>query len=222
MQIKPSILCCLLSVLILNFPTAHSEDSFNWWDWYSNGTSSGTTNLPPTITGDPPASVIAGQGYSFTPTVSDPERAPLLFSIVNLPSWASFNQLNGTLYGTPSSTNTGLYEGIQISVSDGVNSASLGPISIMVNRTGTALLSWKIPTSRADGTALSLSEIDGFRIYMGQSNNQMSLIMDLNDNSATSYSITDLKIGTYYFAVTTYDTEGNESTFSNIADKTIL
>ena len=179
-------------------------------------------DLAPSISGDPAFEVNAGQLYSFTPTASDPEGSLLTFNITNLPGWANFNLSDGTLSGIPSSADVGLYEGIVITVFDGTNSASLGPISIRVNGTGSATLSWAIPSARTDGTSLSMSEIDGYKIYMGESNTQLDLIMDLNKSTTTTYTVTDLASGTYYFSVTTYDIQGNESAFSNIADKTIL
>jgi hypothetical protein len=40
---------------------------------------------------------------------------------------------------------------------------------------------------------------------------------------ATSYTVTDLEIGTtYFFAVTAYNSSGAESSFSNEVIKTIL
>ena len=57
---------------------------------------------------------------------------------------------------------------------------------------------------------------------MGESSSQLDLIMDLNSNSTTSYTVRDLVSGTYFFTVTTYDIDGNESAYSNIAGKTIL
>ena len=222
MNTRPFVLFCLLFMFVAGSSRADDDNDFNWWDWFSGVTNPGATNLPPTITGVPAAAVNVGELYSFTPTASDPERSPLTFSISNLPSWASFNQLNGTLSGTPSTADAGLYQGIMISVFDGINTSSLGPISITVYTTGSATLSWAIPTTRTDGTSLSISEIDGFRIYMGESSSQLDLIMDLNSNSTTSYTVRDLVSGTYFFTVTTYDIDGNESAYSNIAGKTIL
>jgi hypothetical protein len=179
-------------------------------------------DLAPSISGNPAATVNVGQLYSFTPTASDPEGSPLTFNITNLPVWANFNPSDGTLSGIPSNNDIGLYQGIVISVFDGTNTSSLEPISITVNTTASATLSWAIPTTRTDGTPLLMSEVDGYRIYMGETSSQLNLIMDLNSSITTSYTVTDLLNGTYYFAVTTYDIQGNESAFSNIAGKTIF
>ena len=86
----------------------------------------------PVIGGTPAASVVAGQAYSFQPTSSDPQGGALQFSIVNRPTWASFDSATGRLSGTPTAAETGSYPGILISVGDGSSSASLPAFSIVV------------------------------------------------------------------------------------------
>jgi hypothetical protein len=87
-------------------------------------------NNPPTISGTPPTSIVAGQAYAFTPRASDDDGQPLTFAIANKPAWASFNATTGALTGTP--TQGGTYSGITISVSDGLATAALGPFAITV------------------------------------------------------------------------------------------
>ena len=89
-------------------------------------------NQPPVIGGSPATSATVGQAYSFTPTASDPEGQALTFSIVNRPSWASFNTTTGRLSGTPAAANAGSYAGIVISVSDGTDSTSLPGFTLTV------------------------------------------------------------------------------------------
>ena len=184
------------------------------------------SNRAPSIGGTPVASVAAGTSYSFTPVVSDPDGDPLSFSATNLPAWASLDPHTGTLSGSPGAADVGVYQDIGLQVSDGSASASLGPITIEVTAapatTGSADLAWQIPTTRTDGSPLALSEIAGYRIYIGSSSDNLSMIVDLNDGTATRYTVSDLASGSYFFSVTTYDTDGNESAFSNIAQKTIL
>jgi hypothetical protein len=87
-----------------------------------------TANLPPTISGSPAPFAYVGSPYSFKPSASDPERAKLRYSIANKPAWASFSTSNGRLSGTPGAV--GYWTNVQISVSDGVNSAALPAFSI--------------------------------------------------------------------------------------------
>jgi hypothetical protein len=183
------------------------------------------SNLPPTISGTPDTTVIVEQTYSFTPIASDPDGDTLTFSVINLPVWAGFDSATGKLVGIPYEASIGLHEDIVIFVSDGTASTSLEPFDITVitaaTTTGSANLSWVIPTTRSDGSVLPLEEIGGYRLYMGETSDSLSEIDDLPDNSATSYTVSNLAAATYFFAVKVYDTQGNESAFSNIVSKTI-
>ncbi len=183
-------------------------------------------NRPPSISGSPDENATVGEVYSFTPYASDPDGDNLLFSISNTPAWAVFDNTTGTLSGTPEPADIGIYEDIIIKVSDESASTSSITLSIIVNGisdpTGSADLSWQIPTTRTDGTALALSEIGGFRIYMGSTSENLTMIVDLENGATTSYSVTGLAAGSYYFSVTTYDADGNESQYSNIALKDIM
>ena len=58
----------------------------------------GTGDTAPQISGSPATSVIAGNGYSFTPTASDADNDTLSFSVTNLPDWASFDASTGSPY----------------------------------------------------------------------------------------------------------------------------
>lgn len=84
-----------------------------------------------------------------------------------------------------------------------------------------ATLEWSAPSTKTDGSALSLSDLDGYRIYYGKSKNSMQPLVDINDGASTRYTIKNMKSGTYYFAVTTYDIHGNESGLSNVRSATI-
>ena len=77
-------------------------------------------NDAPEISGTPEASAIEGVPYSFTPVVTDPEGDAITYSIAALPSWASFDAVNGALTGTPGTADVGVYADIVLTVSDGV------------------------------------------------------------------------------------------------------
>jgi hypothetical protein len=89
-------------------------------------------NRPPTITGTPATTVVAGSGYSFTPVGADPDGNTLTYSIQNQPSWAQFSATTGRLSGTPSTANVGTSARITITVTDGTASASLPSFTIQV------------------------------------------------------------------------------------------
>ena len=83
-------------------------------------------------------------------------------------------------------------------------------------------LSWAAPTTRLDGEPLTLSELDGYKIYYGTESDNLTPLVDLNDSSVTSYALIDMDPGTYYFTVTAYDTSGLESGYSDIVSKQVL
>jgi hypothetical protein len=95
-------------------------------------TVSSYANRAPTISGTPPASVIAGQPYTFRPIAADADNNTLGFTITNRPVWATFSSVTGQLSGTPTATQVGTYSSIVISVSDGKASTALPSFAITV------------------------------------------------------------------------------------------
>lgn len=87
---------------------------------------------PPSISGTPASTVVAGSRYSFQPSAADTKGDALTFSIENMPSWAAFDTTSGALTGTPSANNVGSYQSITISVSNGKAIAQLAPFAIQV------------------------------------------------------------------------------------------
>jgi VCBS repeat-containing protein len=75
-------------------------------------------------------------------------------------------------------------------------------------------LSWVAPSQREDGTPLSLSEITGYKVYYGTAQGQYPNSTTINDSTAVGHTFTNLPAGTYYFVVTTIDTEDRESGYS--------
>lgn len=91
-----------------------------------------TPNMPPEISGTPANRIIVGNNYSFTPSVSDPDGDLLTYSVLNLPSWATFNSATGRLSGMPNPGDQGTHSNIAITVSDSVLTSSLPAFSITV------------------------------------------------------------------------------------------
>jgi VCBS repeat-containing protein len=89
-------------------------------------------NDAPTISGSPPITVAEDTLYSFSPTVEDVDGDTLTFSIVNLPTWATFSTDSGTLSGTPTNDHVGTTEGIVITVTDGELFSSLAAFDLTV------------------------------------------------------------------------------------------
>jgi len=183
--------------------------------------SGGTANTPPTISGSPATTVVAGNAYSFKPIASDANGNTLTFNIQNRPAWASFNASTGQLSGAPTATNVGDYANIVVSVSDGIATASLPAFTIAVRQVvnGNATVSWTPPTSNTDGTLLR--DLAGYRIQYGNSSGNLNQQTQVASPTATTVLIQNLTPGTYYFAVRAYNTSGAESDQSNIVSKVI-
>jgi hypothetical protein len=75
-------------------------------------------------------------------------------------------------------------------------------------------LSWTAPSEREDNEPISLSEIAGYKVYYGTSERNYTNSVNINDGSADGYTFKSFSAGTYYFALTTYDTAGRESQYS--------
>jgi hypothetical protein len=80
--------------------------------------------------------------------------------------------------------------------------------------TGSFDLTWTAPASRADGTPLALSEIAGYRVYYGTSAGSYQNHVDITNGTLQSATLTGVPVGTYYVAMTTYDTSGLQSSYS--------
>ena len=78
---------------------------------------------------------------------------------------------------------------------------------------GTATLQWAKPTLNVDGTPLT--DIGGYRVVYGISATSLTNSISVPDANSTSYVITGLSPGVYYFAITTLNSSGIESTASN-------
>jgi hypothetical protein len=171
----------------------------------------------PRISGNPAGSITVGEDYSFRPNASDADNDNLRFSVRNLPQWASFNSANGRISGQPDVGDTGLYNGIVVSVSDGSNTVSLPSFSIRVEQTGlfAVTLSWNPPSLDADGSALQ--DLAGYKIFYGTQPGDYSNSVTVSNAGITRYMIENLSPGTYYFAIAALDDNSNQSSLSNEA-----
>jgi hypothetical protein len=85
-------------------------------------------------------------------------------------------------------------------------------VMISVAVSATVTLEWQPPTENVDGTPLT--NLAGYRIYYGTGSRDYTEVVAIDSPTATSYSIV-LPSGTYYFAMTARDADGNESGYSN-------
>lgn len=126
-----------------------------------------------------------------------------------------------TSLGTTTTSSSTASSGDTAGSTDSSGSASTGTIVIAggTEATGSVSLSWSAPVARADGTPLPMSEISGYSVYYGTSAGSYTHSIDINDASASSTTLTDLPVGTYYLVMTTRDSGGRESGYSKVVSK---
>jgi hypothetical protein len=158
----------------------------------------------------------------FTPTISNPEGIVLTFTAQNLPDWASIDSDTGTISGTPGVGDVGVFWNITLTVAGGGESITTPGYSIVVTAAipGSATLTWLPPTEKTDGSPLT--DLAGYKIYWGQSQDDLSNSVTIENPGVTAYVLDGLLPATWYFAATAVDSEGMESSFSNVASKTIM
>ncbi len=195
--------------------TAGAADSSGSSASGANGTAA---TQKPSIQGSPPASATVGQVYSFQPQASG-GAGSLSFTIANKPAWAAFNASTGQLSGTPTASDVGTDANIEISVTDGTNVVSLPPFNITVAQApvaqggpGTVTLSWQPPTENTDGSPLM--NLAGYNIHYGTQSQDYTSTVKVSNPGLTTYVLQSLPKGTYYFAVTAYNSSGVEGEYS--------
>jgi len=93
--------------------------------------------------------------------------------------------------------------------------------TITVNQisNGTATLNWTAVTQNTNGTVLT--NLAGYKVHYGTSPSAMNTIVVLSNPSLTTYLVTNLSPGTWYFGTTAYTSTGIESSLSNVGSKTV-
>ncbi len=84
---------------------------------------------------------------------------------------------------------------------------------------GAATLEWTVPTTKTNGE--TLADLAGYRIHYGKSAASLDKSIEVRNPSVSTYVIEGLPPGTYYFAVTAFNSRGYESDRSNAGRKEI-
>lgn len=197
--------------------------------WPSSAPASGNANgLPataaatrPSLSGTPPTTAVVGQLYSFRPTAKDPSGGILDFSVRNKPAWAAFNTSTGELTGTPIAMDIGTVSNVVISVNAGAGGAATLPFSVHVLPAASkgVTVAWTAPTENTDGSPLV--NLAGYRIHYGTNPSELSNMIEIDNAEMSSYTITSLSPGIWYFAVTALNSDSIESDFSAKVNTTI-
>lgn len=180
---------------------------------------------PPVISGTPAVMAKVGSPYSFQPTGHDPSGLKVVFGIWDKPSWLSFNGATGKLSGTPTAANVGGYAHIGITISNGYQTAQLPSFSITVPSQGAALppsavtIAWTPPTENTNGS--TLTDLAGYHIYYGTSQSNLSKVVDISNPGLASYVLSTLSAGTWYFALTSINSQGVESARSAVVSTVV-
>lgn len=84
---------------------------------------------------------------------------------------------------------------------------------------GTASLSWIPPTQNTDGS--SLTNLAGYRVVYGTSATALAQTIQIATPGASTYTVSGLASGTWFFGVKAYTSGGVESAVSNVASKVV-
>jgi len=82
-----------------------------------------------------------------------------------------------------------------------------------------ATLHWEMPTENTNGTPLT--DLQGYTIVYGDSPQTMNKWVQISDIGTTTYVLSGLGAGTWYFAILSYTASGVNSALSNVVSKTI-
>jgi Putative Ig domain len=191
-----------------------------------NGSGLPAVNAPapgaPQISGQPASQVVVGQQWYFQPKITDPDGDRVTVTASNLPGWINLDTNTGLMRGTPGNADMQTWSGIQLRVTDGVNTTSLPSFAVTVldqnAGIGNVTLSWLAPTETTDGAPVNLS---GYRLLYGQISRNYSYSIEIDNPGITRYMIDGLTSGTWYFAIQAIGIDGIPSEPSAEGQKTI-
>ena len=176
----------------------------------------------PQISGEPQRVAIVNERYEFLPSVSGWEPGTLTFTIQNMPRWAKFDPNTGLLSGSPMFADFASYDGIVITVTDGITDSSLPAFSIAISQDGLGAitLAWLAPAENTDGSYIT--DLAGYRIYYGMKSGRFDRTIEINNVGLSAYVIDDLRPGTYFVAATAFNNSRVESDYSNELVKSVV
>jgi len=165
-----------------------------------------TPEIPAAPVGDPLVSLVAT-----TDSTLNSSGTRLVWSGENVDSctasgaWEGAIEANGTLDLEHTQAGDLTY---MISCS-GASGTAMAMVTITVESTA---LAWQPPVQNTNGTALT--DLAGYNLYYGTESGRYTQMRPVRDASQTNLEL-PVEPGTYYLAMTAYDTTGNESELSN-------
>jgi len=85
--------------------------------------------------------------------------------------------------------------------------------------TASITLGWLPPTQNSDGSPIT--NLAGYKIHYGTTSSDYSKTIALQNAGLTRYVVDNLPSGTYYFAITAYNSQGVESALSGEVTTTV-
>ena len=136
-------------------------------------------------------------------------------SIASQPGHGTASVSNNQVVYTPASNYSGT-DNISYRITDADGDTAVATIAITATCTQNCpadiSLHWTAPTTRTDGTALT--NLTGYLVHYGTSPGVYTNSVDVVGGSTLAYTILKMPAGTYHFAITAYDANGNESGYS--------
>jgi hypothetical protein len=80
-------------------------------------------------------------------------------------------------------------------------------------------LAWQPPTQNSNGTPIT--DLAGYNIHYGTVSSDYSQVVKIGNAGLSRYVVDNLAKGTYYFAITAYNSKGLESELSGEVTSTL-
>jgi hypothetical protein len=118
------------------------------------------------------------------------------------------------LYGTPQTSDVGVYSGIRFTASDGkLTTTQHVELAVAIGVTRTVSLSWLQPTENENGTPLL--DLAGYSVYAWRPQEPPRRLSS-HPSYVTGFEISDLPVGVWMFGVTASNSAGIESRLSRV------
>lgn len=121
--------------------------------------------------------------------------------------------------GSDGSSSTATATTATTSANDGSSSSSGSNSTDTASLDSGITISWALPTTNTDGTALT--NLAGYHIHYGTDSSALDQEIDVPSPDLTQYVIQNLTAGTYYFSVSSYNTDGTEGVDSSLVSVTV-
>lgn len=139
-------------------------------------------------------------------------------NLTNAVTWSSSGTGVATISNAAGSNGLATAAGAGTTTIKAISGTVSGMTTLTVTAPATSVtLTWDASTTNTDGTALT--DLAGYKVYYGTSPGNYTAT--INAGNVTTYMVSGLAPGTYYFAVTAVNSGGAESGYSNEAGKAI-